>query len=693
MSQRALPLPGRKFLAIFGLAGWLFLSAPAVWAQTGTPVTAPVAETNVPLSSLDLGQMLQEDSSPQANRSVMGRFLQISGKRYTNGVGTHARSVLWVNLRGEARRFTANVGIDDEVVSPIVQRELRSAYELGLPEYRLVNGRVIFQIYGDGRLLWKSRLLQTGMPAEPVAVELDGVQTMVLVVSSLGDAINYDDADWADAYITMRGAPPKTIPPPLEDSYVLTPKPAAQPRINGAAVYGARPGSPFLFTIPATGQAPLKFAARNLPRGLQLDPDSGRITGALTRRGEWHVTVTVRNALGTATRDLKIVGGDTLALTPPMGWNTWNVFGRDPDDAKIRAAADAMVASGLINHGWSYINIDDCWQNQHSSKDPRLSGPGRDERGRVLPNRKFPDMKTLCDYVHQRGLKAGIYSSPGMYTCAGYTGSFEHEAQDAQTYAEWGFDYLKYDWCYTTHSARDVSLFEQRRAWETMSHALGATGRDIVFSLSETLDVWPWAREVGANCWRTTGDITDTWPSMDFIAFSQNGRESVAGPGHWNDCDMFVVGKLGGGRLHSTRLSPNELYTHISQWCLLASPLLIGCDMTQLDDFTRNLLTNDEVLEVNQDPLGRQAHRISKTENVEVWAKAMADGSQAVGLFNRGEFPERVQVAWTELGLKGRLAVRDLWPQTDLGQFAESFSATVPRHGVKLIRVRPAARP
>lgn len=675
----------------FGLR--LLLVLGILWGLAG-PLQARESEgTNallVPLSSLELGRYLQEYFSPQANHSVLGHPLQISGQRYTNGVGTHARSVLWVQLNGEALKFSAAVGIDDEVVSPIVFRELRSAYDLAIPEYTNVNGRVIFQIYGDGRLLWKSKLRQTGMPAEKLEVDLTGVQTMVMVTSNMGDAVNYDDADWVDAYFTMRTGKPKTIDPPKEDNFILTPRETAAPRINGARVFGVRPGSPFLFTIPATGERPLKFSAKNLPRGLHLDPTTGRITGTLAHRGTWEVKLAVSNEVGTAQRDFRIVVGDTLALTPPMGWNSWNCFARDPTDERVRAAAEAMVSKGLINHGWTYVNIDDCWQNKHSSKDPLLNGEGRDTEGRIIPNRKFPDMKALCDFIHSKGLKAGIYSSPGMYTCQGNTGSFQHELQDARQYADWGFDYLKYDWCYTTHSTPDVSLYEQRNAWLTMARALASTRRDFVFSLSETLDVWPWAREVGANCWRNTGDITDTWSSMDFIGFSQSGRERVAGPGHWNDCDMFVVGMLGGGRLHPTRLNPNELYTHVSMWCLLDSPLLIGCDMTQLDDFTLNLLTNDEVLEVNQDPLGRQGRRLWKDENLEVWFKEMEDGSKAVGLFNRGEFSTNVKVAWKDLGLSGNQLVRDLWRQKDLGDFPESYSTMVNRHGVMLIRIRPA---
>ena len=444
--------------------------APATPAGSATPTAnpTPVAAINaaetadpsgqgLPLSSLNLGNVLQGSGDPQANRSVSGKPLNISGQKYETGLGTHARSVLWIDLHGGSRRFTAAVGIDDEVVPRIVLRELRSAYEKGNEEYKRVNGRVIFQIYGDGKLLWKSPLLHPGMPAAPVDLDLTGVQTMVLVVSSLGDAVDNDHADWADAKFIVTGEKPRSIPPPREAPFVLTPRPSPMPRITGAKVFGVRPESPFLFTVPVTGDRPMKFSAENLPEGLKLDPDSGRITGVLKHKGEWNVMLKAANPLGTAERSFKVVCGDTLALTPQMGWNSWNVFGCGVDEGKVRAAADMMVSSGLINHGWAYVNIDDCWQSKHSSKDPLVAGDGRDAAGVIQSNNKFPDMKALCDYIHGKGLKAGIYSSPGLYTCQGHTGSLGHEEQDARRYAEWGFDYLKYDWCYTTYSARDLS--------------------------------------------------------------------------------------------------------------------------------------------------------------------------------------------------------------------------------------------
>lgn len=476
-------------------------------------------------------------------------------------------------------------------------------------------------------------------------------------------------------------------------TYILTPKSSPKPRINGPKVFGVRPGHPFLYTIPASGKRPMEYLADGLPSGLSVDKSTGRITGTLPQRGTHIVTLRAKNALGTASRAFKIVVGDQIALTPPLGWNSWNCFATAVDDQKVRMAAEAMVRSGLVEHGWSYINIDDCWEIRPESDDPMLMGEQRNEKGMINTNKKFPDMKALSDYVHSLGLKLGIYSSPGPTTCAGFTASYQYEENDARQFAVWGIDYLKYDWCSYGRIAKDQSLPELKKPYLVMRAALDKVDRDIVYSLCQygMGDVWKWGAEVGGNSWRTTGDITDTWESMAGIGFSQNGQEPYAKPGNWNDPDMLVVGKVGWGpMLRQTRLTPNEQYTHISLWSLLCSPLLIGCDMTQLDDFTLNLLTNDEVLEVSQDPLGEQAKRVAQDGDLEVWAKNMEDGSKAVGLFNRGVWKSELRVRWSDLGISGKQMVRDLWRQKDLGYYTNSFTASVPRHGVVLVRIIPA---
>ena len=644
------------------------------------------------LDQLTLSLTQQDWGTPQRNKSVDGNSLSVGGQKFERGLGTHAESSLEIKLAGGARRFTALVGVDDEVINQ--------------------PGSIEFKVVGDGKILWSSGVMRAGMPAKAADVDLAGVQQLALLVTDGGDGINFDHADWCDAKFEISGAKPVAVGAPSEEPYILTPKPSPSPRINGVRVIGCRPGHDVIFTIAATGNRPMTFAAKNLPDGLQLDAKTGIITGKVAQRGEYKVTLKAKNKRGTATRELRIVCGDQIALTPPMGWNSWNCFASAISAEKVKAAADAMVNSGLIQHGWAYINIDDFWEQSPGAmgNDASLGGPGRDAQGRIVPNPRFPDMKALADYVHGKGLKIGIYSSPGPFTCGGCLGSFEHEESDAKSYAAWGIDYLKYDWCsYKPEleaqrgtkpdfsgtkqfwgEPKEKKLAELVKPYAVMQAALAKVDRDIVFSLCQygMGDVWEWGDKVGGNCWRTTGDITDTWSSMAGIGFKQNGHEKFAKPGNWNDPDMLVVGKVGWGpALHPTRLTPSEQYTHITLWSLLCSPLLIGCDMTQMDDFTLSLLTNDEVIEVNQDPLGQAAGRITQKDQTEVWAKKMEDGSYAVGLFNRGPAETEVTVNWSDLGLKGSHKVRDLWRQQDLGKFNGSYKVSVRRHGAALVRV------
>ncbi|HEU5070388.1 MAG TPA: NPCBM/NEW2 domain-containing protein [Verrucomicrobiae bacterium] len=652
--------------------------------------TAAAAET-FRLDQLDISKTEQDWGQPRRNLSIDGNPLKLGGKTFTHGLGTHAASSLELELKGGAERFTAVVGVDDEK--------------------KASDASVEFKVLGDGKTLWTSGVLRGGQ-SKPVDVKLAGVQRVTLQVTDGGDGIDSDHADWADAQFEGCSAKPVALGAEPEEPYILTPKAPATPRINGAQVVGCRPNHPFLFMVPATGERPMTFTAQGLPAGLELDAQTGLITGKVAARGEYKVTLTAQNARGRATRELKIVCGDQIALTPPMGWNSWNCFAGAVTAEKVKAAADAMVNSGLIQHGWTYINIDDFWEKNPAAapKDPTLGGPGRDAEGRMVPNPRFPDMKGLADYVHGKGLKIGIYSSPGPFTCGGCLGSFDHEALDAQSYAAWGIDYLKYDWCsykpemetqrgtkpdfsgmkHYWGEPKEKKLAELMRPYAVMRAALDKVDRDIVYSLCQygMGDVWEWGGQVGGNCWRTTGDINDSWSSMSGIGFKQNGHEKFAKPGNWNDPDMLVVGKVGWGpALHPTKLTPSEQYTHITLWSLLCAPLLIGCDMTQLDAFTLNLLENDEVIAVNQDPLGQAAGRIAQNGQTEVWAKKMEDGSYAVGLFNRGPVETEVTVNWSDLGLNGTHKVRDLWRQQDLGTFASSYKVSVRRHGAALVRV------
>ena len=465
--------------------------------------------------------------------------------------------------------------------------------------------------------------------------------------------------------------------------YILTPRPSEQPKINGAKVFGVRPGAPFLFKIPATGKKPLQYSVENLPAGLSVNKTNGVITGTLKNKAEYKMVFVVKNSMGESKRNFTIKCGDLLALTPPMGWNSWNCWGLSVSDEKLKASARALMDKGLIDHGWSYMNIDDGWEAE-----------SRNKSGEIVTNKKFPDMKKLGDWLHNNGLKFGIYSSPGDLTCGGYLGSYQHEEQDAATYANWGIDYLKYDWCsYETvyTKEKDTTLAAFKKPYEVMSAALQKQNRDIVYSLCQygMQDVWKWGAEVNGNCWRTTGDIVDTWESLSGIGFNQTKQYPYARPGRWNDPDMMIVGQVGWGEnLHPTRLTPDEQYTHVSLWSMLSSPLLIGCDISKLDDFTLNLLSNDEVIAVNQDPSGKQAQQAIKTEGYQIWVKDLEDGSKALAIFNLSNKYDVVRFYWNNLGLpENSYHVRDLWRQQDLGNFGSMFATKVAPHGVTLIKI------
>lgn len=522
-------------------------------------------------------------------------------------------------------------------------------------------------------------------------------------------------------------APAATIA--IDPSLILTPPAPATPRINGANVFGVRPGSPLLYTIPATGERPMEFSIEGIPNNLliltkgheqaitrpvagalTIDPITGQLTGSIIGKGEYKIVLVAKNSKGEARKNFRIIVGDQIELTPAMGWNSWNCFAQAVTEERVKSAADAMVKSGLINHGWSYINVDDYWENHKNSKDTTLQGPFRDTNGFIVPNSRFPDMKGMADYIHGLGLKAGLYSSPGPWTCGGCAASWQHEEQDAQTYAKWGFDYLKYDWCSyggvvgvvvtnvlaVRSNGTPIKDEDAIHPYELMGNLLRKQKRDIVFSLCQygNADVWKWGGSVNGNSWRTTGDIRDSWASMSKIGFNQDKAAPFAKPGNWNDPDMLVVGQVGWGNLHPSRLTPDEQYTHISLWCLLSAPLLIGCDMTKFDDFTLNLLCNDEVLALDQDALGKQATCVQTNGDVRIYQKELEDGGRALGFFNLGSAPAQLDFnQLAALGFNGKQHVRDLWRQKDLADVDAAhgtLTVTIPVHGVMLYKLTAA---
>lgn len=355
-----------------------------------------------------------------------------------------------------------------------------------------------------------------------------------------------------------------------------------------------------------------------------------------------------------------------------MGWNTWYAFGCHVTEADVENAVNAMVSNGMRAAGYEYINLDDCWQGK------------RDAEGHIHSNNRFPDMKALGNYIHSRGFKFGIYSSPGPKTCGGFAGSYGYEKEDAETYASWGVDFLKYDWC----SARTVYRPDQIEfAYQKMHQAILAAGRPMIYSLCEYgMDApWIWGPKVGANLWRTTDDVSNRidfqeYARMMFVGFGQDGLQRYAGPGHWNDPDFLQIGNKG--------LDLDEDKTQMSLWALLAAPLFSSTDPAKLTAAQLAVLTNREVIAVDQDPKGIQGRRISQIGPVQVWAKPLSRGRMAVGLINSGESPLPASVNFHELGYSHPVHVRDLWEKKDLGVFKNDFSTTVPKHGVVLIEIQ-----
>jgi len=648
------------------------------------------AQSTVWLDKLDLSVATQGNGKPGINTSVDGKRLTIAGETFDRGFGTHAESSLLIKLNGKVKKFSALVGLDDEMKGH--------------------DSAVEFEIYDDNKKIWSSGIMKLGDKAKPVSVSLEGTKQLELVVTDGGNGPYYDHADWVNAKFETNGLTTlETFNPIASEPYILTPKPAPTPKINSAGVYGARPGSPFLFRIPATGDRPMTFSAKNLPTGLTLDSQTGIITGKINTKGTYEVVLNAKNAKGSASKKLKIEIGDRIALTPTMGWNSWNCFGHEVSADRVKRASDALIKSGLVNHGWSYMNVDDSWQFNRDGKDPSFKGKMRDDKGYILTNSKFPDMKNLADYIHGNGLKMGIYSSPGPWTCGGCAGSYGYEKQDAESYAKWGVDYLKYDWCsyggvlegLPNNDPNKVpslafngggDLDKGVKPFKLMGDLLKNQPRDIVYNLCQygMGDVWKWGDDADSQSWRTTNDITDTWASVKNIALAQDKASAFAKPGNWNDPDMLVVGIVGWGNPHHSRLKPDEQYLHISLWSIFSAPLLIGCDLEKLDDFILNLLTNDEVIAVNQDALGKQGVCLQTIGELKIYVKDLEDGGKAVAFANFGR--GKVKMSYNDfkqLGISGRQTVRDIWRQKDIAKInadKENLALDIPAHGVSFYK-------
>lgn len=514
---------------------------------------------------------------------------------------------------------------------------------------------------------------------------------------------------------------------------VLTPAFSEEPKITGARVFGVRPGKPIRFRVSATGKKPLQYGASGLPQGVSIDPDSGWITGrAPGVAGDVEVTVSVRNTRGEEARKLVLRVGETICLTPPMGWNSWYVQSEGVSDASIRETAVAMEEKGLADHGWTYLNIDDCWMGL---RDP--------DSGAIRSNSKFPDMADLVGFVNERGFKLGLYSTPWMSTYAGYVGGsapneeFDYSAhflserhrknphqvfgrypngirkglatigpvwlvdRDAKQFADWGVDYVKYDWKEWTlvrqgdgyEVDKSMPQHKTEEITKRFYDDFRALDRDIVISLSPDHDEHEDAFVPKyCNLWRLTSDIKAEWGRM-ILPFRRENRLALTKPGHYGDLDMLQIGPLGKPNraevvFKPSPLTPAEQYFQVSLWCLLTQPLLLSCHVPSMDDFDVNLVTNDEVLAVNQDPLCKQGYRIaSKRREWEVWAKDLEDGSKAVGLFNLSDDDRVLAVSEEKLGLGGK--VRDLWRQKDVGELDGEFRVRVSSHGVALLKVTP----
>lgn len=677
--------------------GWLVMGALVGCTIFGTGTSG--AEVKY-LDEFDLAAMsCGMGVKAQARRSILGKPLRLGDKTYERGVGTHSESLMFFRADGKVAAFDAVVGVDRET------QEYPASWRTGKNW-----GSCSFRVYADGRKVFDSGVIKEKDAPKPLHADLEGAQWILLECSDGGFWAGYlcGHGDWADARFTFKdGAKlePVKDEPLLEQWGVLTPPESQEPRINGAAVWGVRPGHPILYRIPVTGRSPVTLTVEGLKaeklKGVKFDPQTRMLSGSVAEAGDYELVFKAENAKGKAERKFTLKVGEKIALTPPMGWNSWNIYGGSVTDARVREIARGMHESGLADHGWAYVNIDDWWMKNSEAGEKGNAdhaGPVRDAEGRFIPQAKFPDMKALADYVHGFGLKIGIYSSPGDKTCGGCEGSLGHEAIDAKTWADWGIDYLKHDWCgYGKVFAKETkgrkpTADDYAKPYRLMSQCLRAQNRDIVHAFCQygMGDVQSWGEAAGAQVWRSWGDLKDNWTCVLNATESYAEAYKYTRPGFWCDPDMMVIGYLDTDfGMHESFLSNNEQYTHMSLWCLLNAPLLLGCDLNHMSDFTKGLLMNDDVLAVNQDTLGRQAERVHHDEETDIWWRPLEDGSSAAGIVNRYPFKRTITFKFSEAGLSGECWVQDLWRQKSLGLHRDGIAVDVPGHATFMIRIEP----
>jgi alpha-galactosidase len=505
----------------------------------------------------------------------------------------------------------------------------------------------------------------------------------------------------------------------IRDKEILTPVSHRSPRLNGPKVYGVRPGKKMIFRIPCQGERPMQFKIQGLPEGLRLDENSGIITGTVPgENGGYSMLIEAKNKHGQVSREFKIVVGDKIALTPPTGWNSWGGHMVTVTDQTMRDAADVLVETGLADVGFQYIGIDDCWMRvnqemydgrpasvlkKHAGYDYQANGiigDVRDANGNILPNGKFPDMKAMTDYIHEKGLKAGIYSSPGLQTCQRWCGSYGHERADADTYARWGFDLLKYDLCTGAKPFNElknrVPGFDHKDFWKPMADYLLVQDHDILFNLCQYgIDYpWTWAPSIGIQSWRTGGDLNHNVKEYFEEALRITGElRKYSKPGQWNDPDFMYIHRIKDvQRMNEPSveipLNTNQRYQYVSLWAIICAPFFFSCDINEIDEFTVRMLVNADVFNINQDESGYVARVIRNKDDEILMLKEMSDGTKILAIFNRNAIEEKiVNFKWAEIKEVVAFSLFDVWRQKEAGIYPEGVSVKLSPDGVALFKL------